>query len=348
MIDVIVLFIRACKKIWRWLCDEFFPIFTSLIRFVRSPKQLVSQWPEGEIPLGEKVAVFVHADRRGSVHEHVMHYVRSLVDSGFSVVFVTNSGKLKPESMAKLQQACAGVLVRRNVGYDFGAWREGLEQLHLPRPNTTMVVLVNDSVYGPLRPLNEMLDRIDFHEADIWGATECWLRRYHLQSYFLAFNPEVLRSEAWRRFWRKVRPAPSKQWLIRHYEIGLTQALIRAGFRCQAVWPYGRLIEDIDPSLLKPESDSEGSGDAMYDAREKQAKRIMKAAAKNRPMNPTSELWRQLLQDGFPFIKRELLRENPTEVLDVSDWRAVAGQVTTIDLTAIFTDLQRTLRNRAP
>jgi hypothetical protein len=60
--------------------------------------------------------------------------------------------------------------------------------------------------------------------------------------------------------------------------------------------------------------------------------------SKGRPLNPTADLWRYLLQSGFPFIKKELLRDNPTRVADISEWRAVASE-RAIDLASM--DLER-------
>ena len=66
------------------------------------------------------------------------------------------------------------------------------------------------------------------------------------------------------------------------------------------------------------------------------------------PLNPTSDLWRQLLAARFPFIKRELLRDNPTRVPDVVEWRDVVAEIAETSLAPIERDLQRTLRNRTP
>ncbi|HTW28270.1 MAG TPA: rhamnan synthesis F family protein [Acetobacteraceae bacterium] len=305
---------------------------------------MVSAWPAGRIRLGPKVVVFVHFDRAGAVREYAMIYLRAFAEAGFSIVFVTNSGRLQPAAMSALQQICACVLVRRNVGYDFGAWREGFAHLALPRPDTELVVMANDSVYGPLRPLDDLLAQIDFERADVWGLTESWQSRFHLQSYFLAFRPEVLASEAWRRFWTAVRPAPSKHWIIHRNEIGLTQALIRAGFRVQSVWPYTRLLQVVDPEL----TDGEPSRDPVQQVRRDHARRIREAMVRQVPMNPTSDLWRQLLLAGFPFIKRELLRSNPTQVPDVAEWQDLVERLLQADPGPIERDLQRTLRNRAP
>ena len=41
-----------------------------------------------------------------------------------------------------------------------------------------------------------------------------------------------------------------------------------------------------------------------------------------KPGNPTLNDWRALLDSGFPFVKRELLRDNPTEETDLGTWQS--------------------------
>jgi len=334
---------------YRYVKYEMLPAIGHVIVSRRSPHQLVHRWPAGEMTLGPKVCVYAHWDGAGEVRDHVMHHVRSLAQTGMSIVFVTNAGFLRPAAMAALQAVCAGVLIRRNVGYDFGAWREGFEALQLPHPNTEMVVMANDSVYGPLRPLHDLLGAFDFKQADIWGCTESWQTRYHLQSYLIAFSPRVVASEAWRRFWATVRPTWSKTWLIRLYEIGLTQAMLKAGFTCRAIWPYQSLVKDLDPELLMDHTEGGPNlADPAVKARQYHTRHIRNIVMLRMPLNPTSDLWRQLMHARFPFIKRELLRDNPSRVPDVAEWREVAAAQSATNLGPIERDLQRTMKDRAP
>lgn len=340
---------QLARPPYRFVRYEALPAIGHLFMRQRSPHQIVSRWPAGDIPLGPRVCVYVHWDGAGEVRDHVLHHVGSLAGAGLSVVFVTNSGALRPAAMAALQAVCAGVLVRRNVGYDFGAWREGFEALQLPRADTEMVVMANDSVYGPIRPIGPLLGQIDFAVADVWGCTESWQTRYHLQSYLIAFSPKVVASEAWRRFWANVRPTWSKHWLVRLYEIGLTQALLKAGFTCRAIWPYQSLVHDLDPELLVDHAEGGPNlADPAVKARQYNARHIRNAFVLRVPLNPTSDLWGQLLRAGFPFLKRELLRENPSHVADVAEWRDMALAQQATHLQPIERDLQRAVKDRAP
>ena len=337
-------FIRKLNR-WRSVGGAY---LSYAISFLRSPHQVINTWTNGEA-LRPRVAVFVHFDKDGIVQPFVLAYLKGLRANGFSVIFVTNSGKLEKASAAALHADCAAVLVRRNVGYDFGAMRDGLRHARLPQDNTEMVLVANDSVYGPLGDMGPMFERIDFNVAEVWGATESYQNRYHLQSFFLVAGRNALVSKAWKSFWTSVRPVSSKIWVISRYEVGMTQSLMKGGLRCAAIYPYKELVARIDPGpLVNVEKDASEEKDPFVANRKTHLARILHAASHRLPLNPTAELWRQLLDCGFPFLKRELLRDNPAGVIDVADWRALVDRLFKADISLIEYDLQRVLRDRAP
>ncbi|MHB1301958.1 MAG: rhamnan synthesis F family protein [Acidiphilium sp.] len=319
---------------------------------LRSPHQVIASKPGGGIVLGSKVVLFLHWDRGGRVREALFTYIAQLAESGRSVVFVTNAGKIEPNAEARLLTLCAGVLVRRNVGYDFGGWRDAIETLDLPQAGTEEIIIVNDSVFGPVRPLEATLLRLDYTDADVWGLTESWQRRYHLQSYFVAFGPRAIRSPAFRKFWSQVIPAPSKAYVIGKYEVGMTQAMIKAGLRVAVLWPYDMLTKQITrdqlAGYLDVEAAASGRSDPMDVTRWLHVLRLRDAIARRKALNPTSDLWRHLLLSGYPFIKRELLRDNPTRVEDVGDWADVLRDTLGVDPAPIIADLRTMLRGDAP
>jgi lipopolysaccharide biosynthesis protein len=216
--------------------------------------------------MGPDVAVFCHFEPNGGLRSDTLRYVTDLHSAGFTVVVVSNSGWLQPEALTALQAVCAAVLVRRNSGLDFSAWREAMQRLDLPRPGTRRLLLANDSVAGPLVALTPLLARMD-GTADVWGMTDSEELAWHLQSYFLLAGEAVLHSAAWRRFWRRVRPMPSKLLVVMRYEVGLSRGLVKAGFRLRALFPC--------------QSVGAGAG-----------------------VNPTLAAWQALRQAGSPFVKR--------------------------------------------
>ena len=342
---------KSLRRVWNILIWRIIPrsayLFSRIWR--RSPMQAVFTWPDTLASLGPRVVLFVHFDSGQNVRPYVLQYLAQLQATGLSVVFVSNAGSLRAEAIEAIKPFCAGILVRRNIGYDFVAMREGLAHFGLPRADTELLILANDSVYGPLRPLDEMIAQFDFSRADLWGATESWQARYHLQSYLLAAGPALLRHPAWARFWEQVQPVPNKRWVIARYEVGITQWMLREGLRVAAVWPYQKLMDDIDPTPLNgvfPKASDET--DPLIAMRRVHLRRVRIAYVNRTAQNPTSDLWRELLMAGFPFIKRELLRINPTNVSDIIDWRLVVQECTAADISTIEQDLKRQVRNQAP
>jgi hypothetical protein len=323
-----------------------------LIGRLRNQHQVVQAWPQGEVKLGTHVALFMHFDGRGLVRPQLIDYMRELKANGRDVVFVSNAEKLMPYAFEMVKEVCAAVLVRRNIGYDFGAWADALHQLGLPRADTQEIIFANDSVFGPLLPLGDLLRRLNYAKADIWGLTESWQVRYHLQSFFLAFGPKAIHSETFAKFWDSVKPVPVKAYIVHKYEIGITQAMMAGGLSCNALWAYDMLLRMVNreelEKLIELEASELGKNDPIQITRKLQILRIRDGAARRVPLNPTSDLWRQLLVTGFPFIKRELLRDNPSKVQDVGDWAEVVRDILGADPEPIRQDLRLMLKGKAP
>jgi hypothetical protein len=318
--------------------------------FLHSTHQVVEQWETPGRPLGDRVALFVHFDPGGKVVPAARDFISCLTQSGLSVVFVTNSERIEDEDKTFLKRQCSTILIRRNIGYDFGAWRDALDTLGLPRAGTKAIYLVNDSVYGPFADLRPLLAAVDFDRADLWGATESWQHHYHLQSFFLVCGETAIRSEAWRRFWRSVRPIPCKDWIIRHCEIGFTGAMAAGGVRCAAIFPSAALLDAPELARLErvvQEDRIRRGQNPRLHAEAVHARRILRNASRERNMlNPSVDLWRQLIQAGYPFLKRELLLKNPTRVTDVFEWEEVVADALHADPHALAEEIRRSLGPR--
>lgn len=282
--------------------------------------------------LGPRVGIFVQYDPRGEIPAPSRHYVSAMRDAGLTVVLVCNGPPLGTEAAGWARGAAAAVIQRRNLGFDFAAWRDALAWCGLPAPGLELLVLANDSVYGPFAPFADLMAGLDFKRADVWGATESWQIRYHLQSYLLFFGPAALAHPAFLAFWPAVQNYRSKHLVIRRYEIGLTHAMLAGGLRCEALWPYAAVadaVQRIEPADL-------------------QADRLAHLAARQCAFNPVSDAWRVLVAQGFPFLKRQLLLRNPSRVADLALWRIACRSLPDFDENLVLADLKRRLRHRSP
>lgn len=262
-----------------------------------------------------RLAIFMHFDAGGVVHGYVRHHLAALRAAGFDIVFVTNAPGLAPDSLSAIAPLCRAVVRRHNVGLDFGAWKDCYLALQ-GRDGLQMLVLANDSVYGPFHDLGPLIARADPARADIWGVTDNWEGRPHLQSYFLVVHARALRAPAFEAFWRAVRPVGSKRWIVTRYEIGLTRAMEAAGLRCAALFPYRAIADRV--AAADPADDHDAMVAGMVRA--------------GRPLNPTHFFWDRLIaEDGFPFLKRDLLTRNQQVIPTLGRWRQVIASVSGYD-----------------
>ncbi len=269
-----------------------------------------------------KLCVFSHFDRDGKVDDYVIYFVAQLSRLGFGIIFVSTADELEDEGISRLQPLCREIVVRDNVGYDFGSWRAGLE-LAGDLDGVETLVLANDSVYGPVHDLASVFATMQGRGLDVWGITDSWQLRYHLQSYFMVFEKAALRSPAFRNFWKSLPAFRFERVLIWHCEVGLSQGLIKAGLSLGALCEYGQMRSEHRAMVLEAEDRSFTAG----------------------PLNSTHSLWKLLLSEhDCPFLKVGLLRDNPKNQTDMHQWQSVLAETSDYDLGLIRRHLSRMSR----
>lgn len=230
-----------------------------------------------------RVAVFAHYDAQGEIKPYIVEYLRQLAPFCERIVFVSTSVS-SPAELEKVRPFCDATLHHENVGYDFCMWQAALRDLELR--DFDELVLANSSVFGPVLPLGPIFERISAEPGDFWGMTENFTIGWHLQSYFLVFKRRVLGSPALGRFFASVLPYRDKNQVIRSYEIGLSTFLTEQGFQGRALVPIGSWLPT--PALRQ---------------------RLQQARLDATLVHPL-----ELLQQGMPFVKALLFRENPGRV----------------------------------
>jgi len=248
-----------------------------------------------------KALVFAHYSPLGILSKSAALAIRSYSPYFDRIAFVSTS-PLTDSDKDILSEHCATIIVRENEGYDFISWKVGVEALG-PLDNFTSVIIANDSVIGPLDDAGSLFQRLFDSRFDVCGLTLSWEHRRHAQSYFLHFASATLRSGAFETFWTSIAPFSSKQAIIETYEIGLTQFMedhdhsVGALFEPPAKpsWRTRIRLAARSASLSDPIGSLKGIRLALIVPH----------------LNPTHYLWREILDQGLPFLKKELLRTNP-------------------------------------
>lgn len=230
---------------------------------------------------GRDVCLLVTWNRDPCLSEHATVLARAWAAQGVAVILIVASDDIDGFDTGQDLSFCTGILLRANIGYDFAAWSAAIRLI----PDVTqarLLVLANDSVFGPLDGFTAFLDRARADAADVVGTIGSRENRPHVQSFLLFFKPAALRHPVFRRFWNRVRSG-DRAWAIRRYEERLQQRFTAAGLSVGALYP---------PAANLPDR-----------------------------INPGLTIWRELVEDGFPFVKIQLLRDNPAGT-DIADWPA--------------------------
>lgn len=182
-------------------------------------------------PSGRRTLVFfAHFDPQGVVDPYVVYYLEALHGLGATIVFVSGSPSLTRESVAPIRPLCAGIYTRHTLSLDFGSWHLAwhiVRQRGWSLDQFDRLVIANDSVFGPLFPIEEMWSF--FHDADMYGAIESAEYLPHLQSFFLVWDLNARTRPFLNDFWNGFRYIVNKHALIRRYEIGLSGRAREAG-----------------------------------------------------------------------------------------------------------------------
>jgi lipopolysaccharide biosynthesis protein len=196
--------------------------------------------------------------------------VGALIEAGYATILVSTAEGAAPLEWTDGRLSDVTVLRRPNLGYDFGSWATAMHSYPSLR-SARMVLLMNDSLAGPFAPIDHLLGRFHRSTAQVWAMTDTEQLGHHLQSYCLGFREGCLDDRPLRRFWERIGAETSRDDVIDRYELGLGRILRRAHYSTDVAIEGWRVVDGDD--------------------------------------NPTIIGWRRLLDLGFPFVKRQILRE---------------------------------------
>lgn len=259
------------------------------------------------------LAIYAHYSDNSEVDDSVWNYLHALHEMGFAIFFVSNS-PVSPNSNRRLSGICMHVLERPNIGLDFCMWKAALEIIDLEP--VERLLLTNSSILGPFHPLRPIFEEAKSWKCGFWGMTENSRYGRHLQSYFLVFEREIIRSSFFMQFWGSVLPLEDKHQIIFSYELGLSNWMAQHGYAGRAFATESRTWASY-----------RASRSLLQLAAEVVRGKLMP------PQDVTLEFPDLLLAAGMPFLKRSLLhmrskRFTPEKANELLDFHSKGEQVT--------------------
>lgn len=245
-----------------------------------------------------KFAIISHYDIHDIIDDHVLYSLRCYRPYFDYIIFVSNSS-LGYAQRSKILSLADRVITRGNIGYDFLSWRVGFETV--PVDCCSELTFINDSVYGPCCNIADFISRGNSLKADLWGASLSRQFRPHVQSFYMTFRAPLIRSGFARKFWSQVDLLPTKSDIIHAYEIGLSRLAEEHGFKIGGVVDLGVPTMSVRRDVL---NDNSGLDDSVLEG-------VRDYIFNDKFPNPTQLFWNESLRNGSPFVKVEVMRDNP-------------------------------------
>lgn len=298
---------------------------------------------------GRAVAIYSHFAPYSGISAMVARQVRDYARLGFRVIFVSAAPTFTDQDFASIQDSVEVALHRRNFGLDFGSWADAIALLPDHVADLDELLLVNDSVLGPIHPLDGPLAQMRAGGEGLFGMTDSVQHAPHLQSYFLLARGGDAVADL-TGFIAAGRLTRRKRRLVQRFEVALSGHMRDLGHRVAALWNYEALEaellrSDTDVAALfaeLPASRLRASGPGLF---------ALRRQLLDLPLNPAHHFAGLLVRRcGFPFLKTELVQRNPERVLDAVQWRDLIPADAPVSIPLLedhLAAMERPMRRRA-
>jgi rhamnosyltransferase len=215
--------------------------------------------------------IYAGYNKKSRIRPDVFEQIKSL-SSKYSIIYIVSAeDSIKQDPLYfEILKLTSKTIIRNNLGYDFGSWKTGINFLGEKLKNINSLLLMNDSLYGPIFSMDQIIYNTLNSPFDIISMTASEQFGYHAQSYYISYTNKVINNKIFKYFWnncpiKNIYSDKDKIQMILKYEVQFSRILLKMGF----------------------------SHKSLFNIQDK--------------LNPTIYSWDKLIDLGMPFIKNALL-----------------------------------------
>ena len=194
----------------------------------------------------KRIGIFAYFDKDGIIDEYIPVLLKSVKEHCDYVLVVVN-GYLLPEQAEKINKIVDDIKYRENIGLDITAYRYGFEYLGAENADAEEILFFNQTVFGPVLPLEKLFEEMDNRDLDFWGLTQhkglvadltdtIWKNvdygyiPPHIQSYFFAVRKTMFQKPAFKEFWDNMPEIKTYVDAVSYHEMRFTKYFKDLGF----------------------------------------------------------------------------------------------------------------------
>jgi hypothetical protein len=187
-----------------------------------------------------RIAVFAHYDVLNQIDDYVVDYLTKLSKFCDKIIFVSD-GNVNPSELEKISHLISdSICGRHGESNDLGSYKRGfnliIEKYKSDISKIDQFLFVNDSGYcvGDLTPV---FDTMTGASVDAWALCDhapdpkLIEGKCYLQSNFFSVNRAVFTAKPFSQFMNSITVSHNKSEIVDKYELGLSEMLIKNGYR---------------------------------------------------------------------------------------------------------------------
>lgn len=187
----------------------------------------------------KRLCIYLTYDKQGIVDKYIGYMLRELKTCVDALIVVCNQLEIV-RGIDILEEYADEIYCRENIGFDSGGFKDALcnfigwsKVLQYDE-----LVLVNDSMFGPFKPMKVIFDEMEEKNVDFWGAAkhgegknnEIDYFPEHIQTYFLVIRSEMLHCKEFEEYWENMLYYTTFIESVKHYETKFTEYFSDLGY----------------------------------------------------------------------------------------------------------------------
>lgn len=194
-----------------------------------------------------RISLLAAYDKNRIIQDYVVNIIIKL--SEISDVYCFYDNEIDKKELDKIKNYVVWAGSKSHGKYDFGSWGIMIDSIGWNKiENYDELILINDSVYGPMYDLKNFFKKMDEYKYEFYGITQSSQISKHLQSYFMVFRKSVFQDIEFRNFWKKISFFNDHRSYVEEHEIYLSKILIKNGHSLGSLVKYHR--QYINPTCF--------------------------------------------------------------------------------------------------
>ena len=262
------------------------------------------------------ILIYVHYSKAEKLTDREISTLSHIHKVGFQICLVMNlekpeiANKVGIEIMDNL--AITSSIFRKNVGWDLSAYRDAYFLLKKNgKIGSSPIIFMNNSVIWFPEMIENYFNSLVRKDSDIIAGSISKQYRPHIQTFL--FGSLNLGGTVQIELWLKnIKNWRSKRTVVSYGELATNQ-ILKSGNVSESFPNYSLLQE----SGLKKIHEDYASQTSLV------PKDVISRLIRNRtftqagiPLNPSHDYWLELIENGFPGLKVDLVRSNPSNLVD--------------------------------